>query len=145
MSQEVSVSLTQTDNSIDINLEAPALGKIVIDTVKFSPDQRNGTAKRFLGEAALSCYTSSLAEALSARGAKFEEIRGKATVTAGANDKGQSRILGIALDVTVRMDADYEDIFDRVSKVLRNGCLITASLHEAFPVTYNLQLECPDD
>ena len=43
------------------------------------------------------------------------------------------------------MDADYEDIFERVSKVMRHGCLISASLEAAFPVTYNLTLECPDD
>lgn len=43
------------------------------------------------------------------------------------------------------MGEDYEETFERVSKVLRHGCLISASLEAAFPVTYNLKLECPDD
>ena len=42
-------------------------------------------------------------------------------------------------------DEEYEDLFDRVAKVMRKGCLISASLEPAFPVTYNLELECPDD
>ena len=64
---------------------------------------------------------------------------------AASSGKGQGRILSITLDVTVRMDSDYEDIFERVSKVMRHSCLISASLEAAFPVTYNLKLECPDD
>ena len=43
------------------------------------------------------------------------------------------------------MDSSYETIFDHVAKVMRKGCLISASLEAAFPVTYNLELECPDD
>ena len=76
---------------------------------------------------------------------KYEKISAKATVNAGTDDKGRGRILGIVLDVTVHADEEYEDLFDRVAKVMRKGCLISASLEPAFPVTYNLELECPDD
>lgn len=54
-------------------------------------------------------------------------------MTAGSDDKGRGRILGIVLDVTVHMGEDYEETFERVSKVLRHGCLISASLEAAFP------------
>ena len=93
----------------------------------------------------LYCYVAALDKALDTRGARYDSITAKATVEAGSNDKGQGRILGIILDVTVHMDADYEDIFERVSKVMRHGCLISASLEAAFIVTYTLALECPDD
>ena len=71
--------------------------------------------------------------------------RGPPSEPAGTDDKGRGRILGITLDVTVVMDSSYETIFDHVAKVMRKGCLISASLEAAFPVTYNLELECPDD
>lgn len=145
MSEQVEVALTRKGPKVDINFEGAGLGKISLDISSLPEDEKHGGAKRLLGESALFCFIGSLDKALETRGAVYEEIRGKASVKAGANEKNQSRILGIHLDVVVRMDSDYEEIFERVSKVLKNGCLVTASLDAAFPVTYNLELECPDD
>jgi len=39
------------------------------------------------------------------------------------------------------MDEDYDLIFDRVEKIMQKGCLVTASLHDAFPMTYKLHHE----
>lgn len=44
----------------------------------------------------------------------------------GTDDKGRGRVTGIDLDVTVFMDQEYEFIFDRVEKIMKQGCLITA-------------------
>ena len=63
----------------------------------------------------------------------------------GTDDKGRGRVTGIDLDVTVFMDQEYEFIFDRVEKIMKQGCLITGSLEAAFPVKYNLNLECDED
>ena len=63
----------------------------------------------------------------------------------GTDDKGRGRVTGIDLDVTVFMDQEYEFIFDRVEKIMKQGCLITGSLETAFPVKYNLNLECDED
>lgn len=145
MSQEISVSLVRKGPAIDLDFESAALGAIHVDNNALSEDERTGSAKKLLGASVLYCYVAALDKALDTRGAKYDAITAKATVEAGSNDKGQGRILGITLDVTVHMDADYEDIFERVSKVMRHGCLISASLEAAFPVTYNLTLECPDD
>ena len=57
------------------------------------------------------------------------------------DDKKRARVTGIALDVTVHMDEEFEFIFDRVEKIMQQGCLVTASLHAAFPVTYMLHHE----
>ena len=145
MSQEISVSLVRKGPVIDLDFESAALGAIHVDNNALTEDERTGSAKRLLGASVLYCYVGALDKALETRGAKYDSITARATVEAGSNDKGQGRILGITLDVTVHMDADYEDIFERVSKVMRHGCLISASLEAAFPVTYNLTLECPDD
>lgn len=145
MSQEVSVELERKGTIIDLNMESKALGEIHVDNDSLPEDERSGSAKKLLGASVLYCYVAALDKALDTRGAKYDSIKAKATVQAGANDKGQARILGIVLDVKVHMDADYEDIFERVAKVLRHGCLISASLEAAFPVTYNLELVCPDD
>ncbi len=40
------------------------------------------------------------------------------------------------------MDQEYECIFERVEKIMKQGWLITGSLESAIPITYNLQLEC---
>lgn len=145
MSQEISVSLERHGAIIDLDMESAALGRLHIDNDALAEDERAGSAKKLLGASVLYCYIAALDKALDARGARYDKIAGKASVTAGSDDKGRGRILGIVLDVTVHMGEDYEETFERVSKVLRHGCLISASLEAAFPVTYNLKLECPDD
>lgn len=145
MSQEISVCLERHGAIIDLDMQSAALGSMHIDNDALPEDERAGSAKKLLGASVLYCYMAALDKALNARGAPYDKISGRAAVTAGSDDKGRGRILGIVLDVTVHMDADYEETFERVSKVLRHGCLISASLEAAFPVTYNLQLECPED
>ena len=88
---------------------------------------------------------AALDKALETRSAKYRRIEGKATVRTGTDDKGRGRVTGIDLDVTVFMDQEYEFIFDRVEKIMKQGCLITGSLEAAFPVKYNLNLECDED
>lgn len=145
MSQEITVSLERQGAIIDVDMESAALGRIHVDNNALDEDERAGSAKKLLGASVLYCYVAALDKALQVRGAAYETIRAKATVRAGADDKNRSRILGIVLDVVVRMSADDEETFERVSRVMRKGCLISASLEDAFPVTYNLSLECPED
>ncbi len=145
MSQQVTVSLQRRGPIIDLDMESAALGRVHVDNNTIPEDERPGSAKKLLGSAVLYCYVAALDKALETRGAVYDSIDATATVTAGTDDKGRGRIVGITLDVVVRMDADYEDIFERVNKIMRSGCLISASLEPAFPVTYNLKLECPDD
>ena len=106
---------------------------------------KNGPAKKLLASSALYCYCAALDKALETRSAKYRRIEGKATVRTGTDDKGRGRVTGIDLDVTVFMDQEYEFIFDRVEKIMKQGCLITGSLEAAFPVKYNLNLECDED
>lgn len=145
MSQEITVSLERQGAIIDVDMESAALGRIHVDNNALDEDERAGSAKKLLGASVLYCYVAALDKALQVRGAAYETIRAKATVRAGADDKNRSRILGIVLDVVVRMSADDEETFERVSRVMRKGCLISASLEDAFPITYNLSLECPED
>lgn len=145
MSQEITVSLERQGAIIDVDMESAALGRIHVDNNALDEDERAGSAKKLLGASVLYCYVAALDKALQVRGAAYETIRAKATVRAGADDKNRSRILGIVLDVVVRMSADDEEVFERVSRVMRKGCLISASLEDAFPITYNLSLECPED
>lgn len=145
MSQEASVSLQRCGSIIDLDMQSAALGQMHVDNDALPEDERAGSAKKLLGASVLYCYVAALDKALDARGAKYDNITGTATVKVGSDDKGRSRVLGITLDVVVHMASEYEDIFERVGKVMRNGCLISASLDAAFPVVYNLELECPDD
>ena len=145
MSQEVCVSLERRGSVIDFDFESVAFGKVHVETDALPEDERTGQAKKLLGSAVLHCYVSALAKALDTRGVPYEVIDGRATVVAGTDDQGRGRIVQIRLDVNVHADADYEDIFERVQKVMKNGCLISASIEPAIPVVYNLALVCPED
>ena len=139
MSHELSVSIARRGAKVDLDMESAAFGVISIDGEQIPAEERPGTAKKLLASSALYCYCAALDKALETR------IEGKATVRTGTDDKGRGRVTGIDLDVTVFMDQEYEFIFDRVEKIMKQGCLITGSLEAAFPVKYNLNLECDED
>ncbi len=124
-----------------IRTGSPVLGDLTIDHTGVPEDQRGGTAKQLLASSALYCFCGAFAKALEARGAVFAKIEGKATLETGLDDKKRARVTGIALDVTVFMDDEYEFIFERVAKIMQQGCLVTASLEQAFPITYKLRHE----
>ena len=129
MSHELSVSIARRGAKVDLDMESAAFGVISIDGAQIPAEERPGTAKKLLASSALYCYCAALDKALETRSAKYRRIEGKATVR----------------DVTVFMDQEYEFIFDRVEKIMKQGCLITGSLEAAFPVKYNLNLECDED
>ncbi len=145
MSHELTVSLSREGGIIDLDLESVALGTVHIDSEKLSADERAGTAKKLLAASALYCYCAALDKALDARNAKYDKIEGKATLETGVDDKGRGRVTSIRLDVTVRMDQEYEFIFDRVEKVMKQGCLVTGSLEPGIKMIYNLELDCGDE
>ena len=145
MSHELSVSIARRGAKVDLDMESAAFGVISIDGEQIPAEERPGTAKKLLASSALYCYCAALDKALETRSAKYRRIEGKATVRTGTDDKGRGRVTGIDLDVTVFMDQEYEFIFGRMEKIMKQGCLITGSLEAAFPVKYNLNLECDED
>ncbi|MEF2806869.1 MAG: OsmC family peroxiredoxin, partial [Desulfovibrio sp.] len=94
MSQALSVSLERKGTVIDVNYDTTALQNIHVDLNEVAEDDRSGSAKKLLGASVLYCYTAALDKALDVRGAKYDAIKGRATVTAGTDDKGRGRILG---------------------------------------------------
>lgn len=138
---QITVSYDRKGDKQVMDTKSQVLGEIAIDYSEIPEDARGGTAKQLLAASTLHCFCGSLAKALQTRGAEYERITGTATLETGLDEKKRARVTGITLDVTVHMDEDYGFIFDRVEKIMRKGCLITASLHEAFPMTYNLELE----
>lgn len=144
MSHALTVSMTRKGAAIDMDMESGALGTISFNNNDIPADERAGTAKKLLASSALYCYCAALDKALESRKADYQRIEGKATLETGLDDMGRGRVTSIILDVTVFMSEEYEFIFDRVEKIMRQGCLITGSLHEAFPVKYNLELNCDD-
>ena len=138
MSHELSVSIARRGAKVDLDMESAAFGVISIDGAQIPAEERPGTAKKLLASSALYCYCAALDKALETRSAKYRRIEGKATVRTGTDDKGRGRVTGIE-------DQEYEFIFDRVEKIMKQGCLITGSLEAAFPVKYNLNLECDED
>ncbi|MCG8531745.1 MAG: OsmC family protein [Desulfovibrionales bacterium] len=139
---EVIVSYNKEDGKQTIDTQSQILGELEINYDGIPEDQRGGTAKQLLASSALYCFCGALGKALETRGAAYERIAGKAILETGLDEKKRARVVGITLDVTVYMDEDYDFIFDRVEKIMQKGCLVTASLHNAFPMTYKLHHEC---
>jgi len=138
---EVKVAYEREGEKQIIRTGSQVLGDLNIDYTGVPEDERGGTAKQLLASSALYCFCGALGKALETRGAKYERISGTATLETGLDEKKRARVTGITLEVTVFMDEDYEFIFERVEKIMQQGCLVTASLHGAFPMTYKLHHE----
>lgn len=141
---DLSVTYTREGEAQFIHTGSPILGDLSIDYTGVPEDQRGGTAKQLLASAALYCFCGAFSKALQTRGAAYRKITGKATLETGLDDKKRARVTSIALDVTAHMDEEYEFIFERVVKIMQQGCLVTASLENAFPITYKMHLEADD-
>lgn len=116
-----------------------ALPKIIIDNTGLLPEQRGGTAKQLLGCSAVFCYMSTLIGALDAREARISDVSAKVSLEIGSNSRGQGRVKKICIDASVSMPEDDASIFTRVEKIMKNGCLITSSLHDGIEMEYHLQ------
>ncbi len=121
------------------------LGDIVLDYTGMPEGERGGNAQRLVASAALYCFSGALAKALSTRGADYTRITGKAELQTALDDKKRNRISGIAITVNVEMPEENAFIFERVEKIMQQGCLITASLEPAFPITYTMNHVFSDD
>ena len=117
----------------------PAFEKIIIDQTDVPEEERSGVAKQLLACAALSCYTAALAGALDARGARYTSITGEAILGLGANEVGQGRVKTMTLKVSVALPKGDLEIFNRCAKIMKQGCLVTGSLHEGMDVAYDLK------
>ncbi|MDR3319727.1 MAG: OsmC family protein [Desulfovibrio sp.] len=132
---ELTVTLERKGEIQHIHTGSGLLGDMSINYTDVPENKRDGVAKQLLATSALHCFCSSFGKALETRGAKYNKIAGSATVQTGVDEKKRVRITGVTLDVTVYMDEDYEFIFERVEKIMQQGCFVTASLETAFPVT----------
>lgn len=118
-----------------------ALGTLVIDQGPIPEDQRGGTAKQLLASSALYCYCAALSGALKTRNCPYSSLTGHAVVETDSNELGQSRVSTITISVTVTLSEDDAAAFERCAKVMRQGCLVTGSLHDGIGVHYDLQPE----
>lgn len=121
-----------------------ALPQLIIDNTNIPPEQRGGTAKQLLGAAALFCYCSALVGALDARNVKYSNVKGSATLHVGGNDLGQGRVQKIDINVDVALSEEDASTFERIEKIMKQGCLVTGSLHDGIEMAYNLNPEYQD-
>lgn len=141
---QLTVSYHRDGDTHTIVTGGAALPQIVIDNSNVPADQRGGTAKQLLGAAALFCYASSLVAAMDTRALKYQHLDLSATLDVDANEKGQSRVQKITINANVSIDEEDLDLFDRVARVMKNGCLITGSLHDGIEMEYHLNAEYDD-
>ncbi len=115
-----------------------ALPQLVIDNTGLSPDQRSGTAKHLLACATVFCYMSSFLSAMEARDVRYSNVKATVTLELGKNDKGQGRVTKMIIDVTADVKKEDEDVFERVKKIMKQGCLVSGSVEEGIEMEYNL-------
>lgn len=135
---QMTVSYSRKGDVHTIHTGGAALGDMTIDNTGIPADQRGGTAKQLLGAAAVYCYASALTAAMEARGLHYGSLDLSATLEVGANDKAQSRVLKIIIQAVVGIDEEDQEIFDRVARVMKGGCLVTGSLHDGIDMEYHL-------
>lgn len=140
----MTISYSRQGDIHTIETGGAALPTIVVDNTNVPENQRGGTAKQLLGSAALFCYMSALLGSLDARGVKYESASATATLEVGPNDLGQGRVKKITIDATVTLSEEDASSFERVEKIMKQGCLITGSLHDGIQMAYNLHPEYKD-
>lgn len=139
MAPTFSVTYSRTGDVHTIDTGKGTLGNIVVDNTGVAPEAQGGTAKQLLGSAALFCYCANLAGTMDARGIKYEKIEATGTLHMGFNEAGQGRVRKMTIDAKViGLVADSPDAFDRVQKIMKQGCLVTGSLHEGIEMEYLL-------
>ncbi len=127
------------NNTHVIDFDIPAMGKIEIDFNSVPEESRAGIAKALLSAATLACYSATLTSALDARGASLEKLEAEAQLELGMNKDNLPRVTGIQLNTEVTLAQSDEDVFNRCQKIMRNGCLVTASVHEGVHMNYDLK------
>ncbi len=132
---------TRKGNVHTIDFGVPAMGKIVIDFDAVPEDQRTGISKALLSASLCSCYANTLAEALDAREANVTEITTQTDLVLGENANKQGRVTGAEINTKVEISQEDADTFERIQKIMRNGCFISGSVHEGVHMDYNLNAE----
>lgn len=140
----MTVSYSRQGDVHTIETGGAALPQLVVDNTNVPENQRGGTAKQLLGSAAIFCYMSALLGSLDARGVKYSNASATATLEVGGNDLGQGRVKKITIDATVTLAEEDASTFERVEKIMKQGCLITGSLHDGIQMAYNLHPEYKD-
>ncbi len=117
------------------------LGDLTLDYTNIPEAERGGTSVKLLAGAALYCFSSTLSGALNARAVKWSRISGEAEAVTGKDEAGRGRVLSLRLSVTVQLPEDYADTFERCKKIMRSGCLITASLEGGMDLQYDIKAD----
>lgn len=138
MADTLTVSYSCKEDVHTIETGGVVLPQIVIDNRGVPQEQRGGTAKRLLAAASLYCYCSMLEAALLTRDVDFDDISATAELELGRNEQGRSRVLKMTIRCSVRVNERDEAIFQRVEKIMAQGCLVTGSLHDGIATEYEL-------
>lgn len=139
MAPTFSITYSRKGDVHKIETGKGTLGDIVIDNTGVAPADQGGSAKQLLASAGLFCYCSALSGTMDARGIKYDSIEATGTLHMGFNDAGAGRIRKMTIDAHVKgLNADDPEAFDRVQKIMKQGCLVTGSIHEGIEVEYLL-------
>ncbi len=129
-SREGEKHIIKTDND--------ALGDIIVDNTGIPPERRHGTSRLLLASSALMCFAGTMTEAMDSRDLQYTSIKAKAFVNEAKNKNNVDRVTKIDIEVEVDFSKEDEALFERVKKIMKQGCFITNSLHEGIEMSYKI-------
>lgn len=127
------------DDRILLAMGSPAFPDIQIDYTGIPQDQRKGTATKLACAAALYCYASTLATALTARGATINSLTGRATVKRGPDARNRDKMNHISIEVQVDVPESDLPILEKCTQIMKNGCMVTYSFEQGIEVEYAIR------
>lgn len=133
------IDFERTEDTQTFGFNLPGADPLVLDFTGIPAEERGGTAKKLLAASAMSCFCAALGGALTARGAGLGAIRGTASAQTGPDASGRVRVLALRLDIEVEIPEDDEAILERCLKLLKTGCLVTASLEPGISVEHHVR------
>ena len=116
-----------------------AFPEIRIEYSNIPPEKRGGNAVRLLCASNLYCFTSTLAAALTARGACVRSMTGKATALKEKDEIRRTKVTAIRISIHVTLDEKDGPILEKCRKIMQRGCLITYSLEDAIEIEYEIK------
>jgi uncharacterized OsmC-like protein len=127
------------ETSHSLNWNSKAMPNLRIDYTGIPLPERGGTANRLLCAAALYCYASTLAAALTARGVKNIGLKGTATSETIKDSSQRTKISRIKIEMTVSLDDKYLPVLEKCKKIMERGCFVTFSLESGITVEHSIQ------
>ena len=126
------------DGKLEISYNSPLLEDHLLDYPSVPEEERLGQMRRLLCASVVGCFTGTVYFALASRGAQIKTLKGTGVASTGKADESSPKVRTIDIRVEVDIDDEDSQIFERVKKIVEEGCLISRSIAPSITVTHSI-------